>query len=92
MAKTENGPTLSPGGKRIGRPRMADETGTLALRAPVELVEAIDRYAADLARRLHGVTVTRNDAMRRLLTMGLKQAGFLHDPDGVNFADLKVDE
>ncbi len=66
---------------------MADQTATLALRAPVDVVEAIDRYAADLGKRLHGISVTRNDAMRRLLTMGLEQAGFLHGshyPDGLN--------
>lgn len=73
-------PTLSVNGKRIGRPRLADETVNLALRVPTEIVEALDRYVVDLARQLHGVNVTRNDAMRRLLVFGLEQAGHIHLP------------
>lgn len=73
-------PTLSANGKRIGRPRLADETSTLALRLPTELVEALDRYVVDLGRQIH-VNVTRNDAMRRLLTLGLQQAGHLAPDD-----------
>lgn len=48
------------------------------------MVEALDRYVVDLGRQLHGVNVTRNDAMRRLLTLGLQQAGHLDLDDGGN--------
>jgi hypothetical protein len=70
-------PTLSVNGKRIGRPRLADETVNLALRVPTEIIEALDRYVVDLARQLQGVNVTRNDAMRHLLAVGLQGAGHL---------------
>ena len=79
-------PTLTKTGKKVGRPRLADNTGNLALRAPLDVVEAIDRYAADLAKRL-SISVSRNDAMRRLLIRGLVDAGFLQGtyfPDGLN--------
>lgn len=79
-------PTLSANGKRIGRPRLADETANLALRVPTEIVEALDRYVVDLAGQLPGVNVTRNDAMRRLLMMGLVEAGHMPPrpvPDGL---------
>lgn len=52
---------------------------TAAIRMPVELIEALDRYVVDLAKELQGVNVTRNDAMRRLMTRGLVEAGYL-DP------------
>jgi hypothetical protein len=83
-------PTLSANGKRIGRPRLADETVTLALRVPTEIVEALDRYVVDLAGQLPGVNVTRNDAMRRLLVFGLQGVGHLnlpHFPDGLNVGE-----
>jgi hypothetical protein len=80
--KKKKAPTMSANGKRIGRPRLADETVTLALRIPTEMVEALDRYVVDLGRQLHGVNVTRNDAMRRLLVFGLNETGHLDLDDG----------
>lgn len=76
----KKGPTLSANGKRIGRPRLSEESVTLALRVPTEIVEAIDRYVVDLAKQLPGVNITRNDAMRRLMVFGLEQAGHLNLP------------
>lgn len=73
-------PTLSANGKRIGRPRLSEESVTLALRVPTEIVEALDRYVVDLAKQLPGVNITRNDAMRRLMVFGLEQAGHIHLP------------
>jgi hypothetical protein len=87
MATKKKKPTLSVNGKRIGRPRLADETVNLALRVPTEIVEALDRYVVDLAKQIPGVNVTRNDAMRRLLVFGLRDAGHLnlpHLPDGLS--------
>ena len=80
-------PTLSANGKRIGRPRLADETVNLALRVPTEIVEALDRYVVTLAKEVPGINVTRNDAMRRLLVFGLRDAGHLNlpgFPDGLS--------
>ena len=67
-------PTISARGKRIGRPPLAGETVTVSLRLPVDVVGALDRYVVDLAGQLPGVNVTRNDAMRRLIVLGLAAA------------------
>jgi hypothetical protein len=45
----------------------------LALRLPQELLERIDRYAARLEGELH-LSVSRSDALRRLLTLALEDA------------------
>lgn len=66
---------MSAKGKRIGRPPLAPSTTTLALRVPDDLVVALDRYIVDLASKSPGFVVTRNDAMRRLLIVGLKREG-----------------
>ena len=44
-----------------------------ALRLPQELLERIDRYAARLEGELH-FSVSRSDALRRLLTLALEDA------------------
>ena len=44
-----------------------------AVRLPQELVERIDRYAARLEGELH-LSVSRSDALRRLLTLALEDA------------------
>lgn len=44
-----------------------------AVRLPAELLERIDRYAARLEAELH-LTVSRSDALRRLLTLALEDA------------------
>jgi len=67
--------TLSPMGKRIGRPPLALATSTLALRVPDDVIEALDRYVVVLAKTSPGFSVTRNDAMRRLLVVGLEREG-----------------
>jgi hypothetical protein len=76
---TKNKATMTPKGKRLGRPPMAEETATLALRVPVELVDALDRYVVELGRQHRGITVTRNDTIRRLLIVGLEREGFALD-------------
>ena len=45
----------------------------LALRLPQELLERIDRYAALLEGELH-LSVSRSDALSRLLTLALEDA------------------
>ena len=44
-----------------------------ALRLPQDLLERIDRYAARLEGELH-LSVSRSDALRRLLTLALEDA------------------
>jgi hypothetical protein len=44
-----------------------------AVRLPAELLERIVRYAARLEAELH-LTVSRSDALRRLLTLALEDA------------------
>jgi antitoxin component of MazEF toxin-antitoxin module len=44
-----------------------------AVRLPPELLERIDRYAAHLESELH-LSVSRSDALRRLLTLALEDA------------------
>ena len=43
------------------------------VRLPAELLERIDRYAARLEGELH-LSVSRSDALRRLLTLALEDA------------------
>ena len=45
----------------------------LAVRLPPELLERLDRYAGRLEAELH-LSVSRSDAMRRLLTLALDDA------------------
>ena len=78
---TKKKPTTSPNGKRIGRPPLAEATTNLSLRVPVELANALDRYTAGLERQLPGIKITRNDAMRQLLMLGLSQAGVISVED-----------
>jgi|GEM_PF-1750357 Arc/MetJ-type ribon-helix-helix transcriptional regulator len=44
-----------------------------AVRLPQELIDRIDRYAARLEGELH-LSVSRSDALRRLLTLALEDA------------------
>ena len=39
------------------------------------MIEALDRYVVVLAKTSPGFSVTRNDAMRRLLVVGLEREG-----------------
>jgi len=80
MAKTTTKkikkPTLGIKGGRIGRPPMAADTVNLSLRVVGDMIVALDRYVVALGRQSPGFTVTRNDAMRRLLIVGLAREGF----------------
>lgn len=63
--------TLLDSPKR-GRPKKDDAMGALALRLPQALVEEIDAYSAALQEQLPGLNITRADAVRQLIAMGLK--------------------
>ncbi len=55
-----------------GRPRKDDAMGALALRLPQALVRDIDAYAAALQEQLPGLNITRADAIRQLIAVGLR--------------------
>ena len=63
--------TLLDSPKR-GRPRKDDAMGALALRLPQTLVADIDAYATALQEQLPGLNITRADAVRQLIAVGLK--------------------
>jgi hypothetical protein len=55
----------------MAQPRGAGTSQTVRL--PAELLKRIDRYAARLEGELH-LSVSRSDALRRLLTLALEVA------------------
>ena len=55
-----------------GRPKKDDAMGALALRLPQTLVGEIDAYSAALQEQLPGLNITRADAVRQLIAVGLK--------------------
>ena len=63
--------TLLDSPKR-GRPKKDDAMGALALRLPQALVGEIDAYSAALQKQLPGLNITRADAVRQLIALGLK--------------------
>jgi hypothetical protein len=55
-----------------GRPKKDAVMESLAVRLPDELVTQIDTYAVRLQDQLPGLSISRADAIRQLLTVGLK--------------------
>ena len=55
-----------------GRPKKDAVMDTLAVRLPDELVAEIDPYVSRLQDQLPGFNISRADAIRQLLTVGLK--------------------
>ena len=53
-----------------------------AVRLPPELLERIDRYAVRLEAELH-LSVSRSDALRRLLTLALEDAEDTADAEAI---------
>lgn len=54
-------------------------TKQTAFRLPKELVNDLDKYAAQMKRENPGMRFSRADAVRVLLTFGLAGAGLLRD-------------
>jgi hypothetical protein len=52
-----------------------EKTAQIALRLPIALLDKIERYAESLRRQSPGLSLTRSDAMRMLLTRGLGRDG-----------------
>ena len=55
-----------------GRPKKESTMDSLSLRVPDELVGKIDVYTAKLQEELPLLSITRADALRQLIAMGLK--------------------
>lgn len=53
-------------------PTEREPTQQVAFRLPVSLLGRVDAYAVDLGRRTPGLTPTRADAVRALLTQALE--------------------
>jgi len=56
-----------------GRPKKESVMDTLAVRLPDDLVKQIDTYVDRLQCQLPGLNVTRADAIRQLLAIGLRE-------------------
>jgi len=78
MSNKEHTPVQSSSSKfnYNQQPAMAQPRGAgtpQTVRLPAELLERLDRYAAGLEGELH-LSVSRSDALRRLLTLALEDA------------------
>ncbi|MDD5035840.1 MAG: hypothetical protein PHE55_13900 [Methylococcaceae bacterium] len=67
------------------------------LRLPNELLERVDAYAAQLESEIH-INVSRSDAIRRLLVLGLEDAEDIRDaeqalkePGEITLAEVKAE-
>jgi predicted transcriptional regulator len=58
--------------RKRGRPKKETVMDTLAIRLPDDLVEQLDKYVERLQEDLPGLNITRADAIRQLLAVGLK--------------------
>ena len=56
-----------------GRPKKESTMDSLSLRVPDKLAEQIDDYAARLQEELPLLTISRADAIRQLIAVGIKQ-------------------
>ncbi len=61
--------------RKRGRPRKDEVMDTLAVRLPDDVVEQIDHYVQMLQKEMPGFNVTRADAVRQLLIVGLREEG-----------------
>ncbi len=59
--------------RKRGRPRKDEVMDTLAVRLPDDVVEQIDHYVQMLQEEMPGFKVTRADAVRQLLIVGLRE-------------------
>ena len=59
-------------GPRRGRPKKTSVMEALPLRISDELLEQIDAYHAKLQQDLPGISISRADAVRQLIAVGLR--------------------
>jgi predicted DNA-binding protein len=68
-----------------------------AIRLPPDLLQRVDRYATQLENELH-ISVSRSDAIRRLIVLGLEDAEDIRDAEealreegGVSLSAVKAE-
>ena len=57
---------------RRGRPKKDSVMGSVAVRLPEELLEQVDQYLSTLSEQLPGLNISRADAIRQLIAVGLR--------------------
>lgn len=57
---------------RRGRPKKDSVMGSVAVRLSEELLEEVDEYLSVLSEQLPGLSISRADAIRQLIAVGLK--------------------
>ncbi len=55
-----------------GRPKKDTTMNSMAIRLPDDLVAEIDEYQASLQQALPGFSLSRSDAIRQLIAVGLR--------------------
>jgi hypothetical protein len=55
-----------------GRPKKDSVMGSVAVRLSEELLEEVDEYLSVLSEQLPGLSISRADAIRQLIAVGLK--------------------
>ena len=58
----------------MGRPSTFGETQQVAFRLPLDLIKRLDRHVERMRRQAVGISITRADAVRNLLSEALSQA------------------
>ena len=61
------------GTRKRGRPKKESVMETLAVRLPYEIILQIDVYVNEIKSQFQGMNVTRADAIRRLINIGLEK-------------------
>ena len=57
---------------RRGRPKKDSVMGSVAVRLSEELLEEVDEYLSVLSEQLPGLSISRADAIRQLIAVGLR--------------------
>jgi len=57
----------------MGRAKIAEESGVISIRLPLDLIKRLDDYAEQLRSSTPGINVTRTDAARAIITHGLSE-------------------
>ena len=57
---------------RRGRPKKDAVMGSVAVRLSEELLEEVDEYLSVLSKQLPGLSISRADAIRQLIAVGLR--------------------
>ena len=77
-----------------GRPKKESVMDTLAVRLPYDIILQIDLYVNEIKEQFQGMNVTRADAIRRLINIGLDKNKKKNSPPEteVNTPDINADK